>query len=103
VRYKDFPGSCNFMKQRTLRLVSQRKPGIHEKPTLSIWQSGVLAYANAKCGTKFTSIEQIENWLRKNSHSPPTPDCKGRVRSIAGRATKRRAGIPPAPPPPAAA
>jgi hypothetical protein len=60
--------------QQTLRLVSQRKPGIHlaslGKPTLSIWQSAVLAYASAKCGTTFTSIGQTENWLRKNSQNP---------------------------------
>jgi hypothetical protein len=55
-------------------LVSQRKPGIHlaslGKPTLSIWQSAVLAYASAKCGTTFSSIDQTEKWLRKNSQDP---------------------------------
>ena len=35
-------------------------------PTPSIWQAAVLAYASAKCDILFTSIGQIDKWLRKN-------------------------------------
>jgi hypothetical protein len=40
------------------------------KPPLSIWQSAVLAYASAKCGIAFTSIEQTDTWLRTNIRHP---------------------------------
>src|ERR1022692_2011113 len=47
-------------------LVARQGQGIHleslERPTLSIWQSAVLAYASAKCGIKFTSIEHTDRW-----------------------------------------
>jgi len=36
------------------------------QPTLSIWQSAVLAYASAQCGISFSSIGQIDKWLRTN-------------------------------------
>lgn len=39
-------------------------------PPLSIWQSAVLAYAGAKCGINFTSIEHTDRWLRTNPQNP---------------------------------
>src|ERR1017187_3225383 len=55
-------------------LVARQGQGIHleslERPTLSIWQSAVLAYASAKCGIKFTSIEHTDRWLRTNPQNP---------------------------------
>lgn len=41
-------------------------PSLLTDPTLSIWQSAVLAYASAKCGISFTSIGQIDKWLQTN-------------------------------------
>jgi hypothetical protein len=60
--------------QRRPYLVSQPKQGVHlaslGKPTLSVWQSAILAYASAKCGITFTSIEQTDKWLRSNPLNP---------------------------------
>jgi len=60
--------------RRKLDLVSRHDQTIHlaslEKPTLSIWQSAILACASAKCGLQFTSIEQTDKWLRANPHNP---------------------------------
>ena len=60
--------------QRKPYLVSQR-PQVAcivsiGKPALSVWQSAILAYASAKCGITFTSVEQTDKWLRKNSQNP---------------------------------
>jgi|HubBroStandDraft_1064217.scaffolds.fasta_scaffold321435_2 hypothetical protein len=93
--------------QQTLCLVSQRKPGIHlasiGKPTLSIWQSAVLAYASAKCGTTFTSIDQTENWLRKNSQNPQRLTVKALCGLLLVEPPRGVRIFPPAPRPPTAA
>jgi hypothetical protein len=52
------------LEKQAIHLVS---PG---KPTFSIWQAAVLAYASAKCGVTFTSIEQTDKWLRTNARNP---------------------------------
>jgi hypothetical protein len=60
--------------RRKLNLVSRQEQGIHlaslGKPTLSTWQSAILAYASSKCGIRFTSIEQTDKWLRANPQNP---------------------------------
>jgi len=48
-------------------VASLQKPTL---PTLSNWQSAVLAYMSVKCGIMFTSIEQTESWLRTNRQNP---------------------------------
>jgi len=78
-------GGCNLRKgdttpnnsqaaQQKLHVASRHAQGIHlaslGKPTLSIWQSALLAYASAKCGKTFTSIEQTDKWLRTNTANP---------------------------------
>jgi hypothetical protein len=59
---------------RPALLLSRRKQWSRHasprKPTLSIWQSALLAHASAKCGIRFTSIEQTGNWLRANPQDP---------------------------------
>lgn len=67
------PSHRQEAKQK-FHLRSQPAQEIHlslrEKPALSIWQSAVLAYASAKCGKTFTSIEQTDKWLRTNLKNP---------------------------------
>ena len=57
--------------QRKLHLVLRQRQGVSPaslgKATLSIWQSAVLAYASAKGGTAFTTIEQTQDWLHANT------------------------------------
>jgi hypothetical protein len=60
--------------QRKPYLVSRRPQVVSlasiGKPTLSVWQSAVLAYASAKSGVTLTSVEQTDKWLRTNARNP---------------------------------
>ena len=40
------------------------------RPTLTNWQSAVLAYASNKCGSVLIGISETDEWLRQNPQSP---------------------------------
>jgi hypothetical protein len=92
--------------QRKPYLVSRRPQVIclasPNKPKLSIWQSAVLAYASAKCGSTFTSIEQTDKWLRTNSQNPQHLTVKAVCGLLLVEPPKSVRRLPPASPPTAA-
>jgi len=101
---------CNSRKavqmQRKPYLVSRRPQVVCiasiGKSTLSIWQSAVLAYASAKSGSTFTSIEQTNEWLRTNSQNPQHLTVKAVCGLLLVEPPKSARILPPAQPPTAA-
>ena len=91
---------------QALYLVPREAQGIHlasiTRPTLSIWQSAVLAYASAKCGVTFTSIEHTDRWLRTNLHNPQHITVQAVFGLLLLQPPKGRRRSPPTPPPRAA-
>jgi hypothetical protein len=84
------------VEKQAIHLVS---PG---KPALSVWQSAVLAYASAKCGLAFTSVEQTDWWLRNNPRDAQHLTVKALRELLAVKPPRGVKIFPPAPPTPAA-
>jgi hypothetical protein len=101
---------CNFgeaiQMDRKPYLISRQKHGIHHaslgKPALSVWQSAVLAYASAKSGIAFTSIEQADRWLRTNPLNPKHLAVKAVCGLLVVEPPKKVRTFPPTQPPTAA-
>jgi hypothetical protein len=101
---------CNYRKtiqmHRKPYLVLRQERPVHlaslGKLRLSIWQAAVLAYASSKSGVTFTSIEQTENWLRKNSQNPQHLTVKAVYGLLLVEPPKGVKTLPPASPPTAA-
>ena len=101
---------CNLRKairmQRKPYLVSRRPQVVCiasiGRPALSVWQSAVLAYVSAKCGSTFTSIKQTKEWLRINPEDPQHLTIKAVCGLLLVEPPKRVNTLPPASPPTAA-
>jgi hypothetical protein len=93
-------------RQQKPLLVPREQVAIHiaspEETTLSAWQCAVLAYASAKCGLAFTSIEQTDWWLRNNPRDAQHLTVKALRELLAVKPPRGVKIIPPAPPTPAA-
>jgi len=89
--------------QRQPCAFSRQRQAVHfaslGKQPLSIWQSAVLAYASAKCGTTFTTINQTDKWLRINLRHPQHLTVKAACRLLLVEPPNGVEIFPPASPP----